>query len=194
MKATVAALVCSLMVSSLALAQPASGGTNVNAQHASAPKIVEAGGFTVVGIAARTTNAKEMTPEGIIGRLWARLYQEGILAAIPNRAGSNVIAVYTDYASDEKGEYTFLLGAKVTSSDHLPASLVTKQVPAGRYAVFTSDKGPVQQVVPQAWMRVWSTPRTDPAGMRVFKADFEVHDERSADPQSSVVDVYVGIK
>jgi predicted transcriptional regulator YdeE len=176
------------------MAAQSSGGTKVKTEVGSAPKIVEAGGFTVVGIAARTSNAKEVTPEGIIGQQWARLYQEGILAQIPHKADSNVIALYTDYASDENGEYTYLLGAKVTSAEHVPAGMVAKQVPAGRYAVFTTDKGPVQQVIPQAWARVWATPKSDPAGKRAYRADFELHDQRAADPQNSVVDIYVGVR
>ena len=32
------------------------------------------------------------------------LFQEGLLAKIPNKADHNIVAVYTDYASDHKGE------------------------------------------------------------------------------------------
>ena len=60
------------------------------------PKVVERGAFTVIGIAARTSNARELTPEGIIGKQWGRLMQEGLLAKIPNKADQNIVAVYTD--------------------------------------------------------------------------------------------------
>ena len=84
------------------------------------PKVVERGAFTVVGIAARTSNAREVTAEGIIGKQWGRLMQEGLVAKIPNKADQNIVAVYTDYASDHNGEYMYVLGARVKSDGEVP--------------------------------------------------------------------------
>lgn len=158
------------------------------------PKIVEKDGFTVIGISARTSNAKEVTEEGVIGKMWARLFQEGVLAKIPNKADQNIIAVYTEYASDHNGEYTYLLGARVTSDAEVPAGMIAKNIPAQKFAVFTSEKGPAQKVVPQVWMKINSLPQTAVGGDRRYKGDFEVYDERAADPENLQVDVYVGIK
>ena len=158
------------------------------------PRVVQQEGFTVVGIAARTNNAKEMTPGGVIGKQWTRFLQEGLLEKIPNRADGNIVAVITDYASDKDGDYTQLIGARVTSADAVPAGMVMKKVQAGRYAVFTSEKGPVAQVVVGTWQRIWATPKTAPGGDRAYKTDFEIYDDRARDPQAAVMDVYVGIK
>ena len=158
------------------------------------PRVVQHAGFTVVGIAARTSNAKEMTPHGVIGKQWARLMQEGVLAKIPNKTDKAIVAVYTDYASDKNGEYTYVLGARVTSDSEVPAGMVAKKIPAGRYAVFTTEKGPAVKVVPETWMRINSLPKSAPGGDRVYGADFEVYDERAADAQKAQVDIYVGIK
>ena len=158
------------------------------------PNVVQQSGFTVVGIAVRTSNAKEMTADGLIGKQWARLMQEGLLAKIPNKADKSIVAVYTEYASDHNGEYTYVLGARVTSDADVPAGMVAKKIPAGRYAVFTSEKGPPAKVVPETWMRINSLPKPAVGADRVYRADFEIYDERAADPQSVVVDVYVGIK
>ena len=68
------------------------------------PKAVQQEGFTVVGIAMRTSNAEQMTPERPIGKQWERLFKEGVLAAIPNKADGNIVALYTEYASDKHGE------------------------------------------------------------------------------------------
>lgn len=106
------------------------------------PKVAQQAAFTVVGIAVRTSNAREMTADGVIGNQWGRFMTEGVLAKIPNKADKAMVAVYTDYASDHNGEYTFLLGARVTSDADVPAGMVAKTIPAGRYAVFTSEKGP----------------------------------------------------
>jgi predicted transcriptional regulator YdeE len=158
------------------------------------PKVTQQESFTVVGISARTTNAKEMTADGVIGKFWARLYQEGLIAKIPNKADGNIVAVYTDYASDHNGEYTYVLGARVKTVGELPAGMVAKTVPVGKYAVFTSEQGRAYQVVPQIWQKINSLLKTTTGGDRVYRADFEVYDERARDPQNTVVDVYVGIR
>src|SRR5881398_3650506 len=53
-------------------------------------RIVEIAGFTVVGIEARTNNAKEATADGIIGRLWHRFIDEAMADRIPDKAGSSL--------------------------------------------------------------------------------------------------------
>jgi predicted transcriptional regulator YdeE len=158
------------------------------------PKIVHQDGFTVVGISARTNNTKEMTADGVIGRMWGRLMQEGLLAKIPNKADPDIVAVYTDYASDHNGDYTYLLGARVTSAADVPAGMVAKTVPAGKFAVFTSDKGPAPKVVPELWMKINSLPSNAVGADREYRADFEIYDQRAMDPQNLQMDVYIGIK
>lgn len=158
------------------------------------PKIVDVAGFTVVGISARTTNSKEMSGQGVIGEQWNRLMRENLLNKIPDRADANTIAVYTEYESDANGAYTFILGTKVNSGGAIPAGMVAVKVPAGRYAVFTSARGPTAKVVPEAWSRVWSSSKSALGGDRAYKADFELYDQRAADPQNGQVDIYVGIQ
>jgi predicted transcriptional regulator YdeE len=158
------------------------------------PKVVEEAGFSVIGIAERTTNAKEMSSEGVIGKQWGRFMQDNLLAQIPNKADTSIIAVITDYASDKDGEYTHLIGARVTSTANVAAGMVVKKVPAGKYAIFTSEKGPVAQVVVGTWQRIWAQPKSAPGGNRAYKADYEVYDERAMDPQNAQMDVHVGIK
>ncbi len=158
------------------------------------PRVVQQTVFTVIGISSRTSNAREMTAEGVIGKQWGRFMQDRWLSKIPNKADKAIVAVYTDYASDHNGEYTYVLGAKVTSDAEVPAGMVAKKIPTGRYAVFTSEKGPAAKVVPEAWMRINSLPKSAVGGDRVYGADFEIYDERAADPQNSKVDVYVAIK
>jgi len=126
------------------------------------PRVVQQSAFTVVGITARTSNAKEMTPGGVIGKQWAPFMQDGVLAKIPNKADKAIVAVHTDYVSDKDGEYTYVLGASVTSDSEVPAGMVAKKIPAGRYAVFTSEKGAASKVVLEAWVRINSLPSRQP--------------------------------
>ena len=157
-------------------------------------KIVNQPEFTVIGIAARTSNAREMGGQGQIGTCWTRLFQEDLLAKIANKADSSIVALYTDYVSDKNGEYTYVLGARVNSSADVPEGMVAKEVSSGRYAVFTTEKGPGPKVVPEAWMRINSLPRSAVGGDRVYRTDFEIYDQRAADPQNLQADIYIGIR
>ena len=160
----------------------------------SGPKVVQQHAFTVIGISARTSNAREMTSDGTIGKMWGRLFQEGLLAKIPNKADDKIVAVYTDYASDHTGEYTYILGSRVTSDVAVPTGMIARKVPAGKFGVFTSEKGPAPKVVPELWMKINSLPPDAVGAKRQYKADFEIYDERATDPQNLQMDVYIGIK
>ncbi len=158
------------------------------------PKVVDEAGLNVIGIEARTSNAREMTGAGVIAKQWARFMQENLAGQIPNKTVSAIVAVYTDYASDQDGEYTFVIGARADSAAQVPPGMVAKKIPAGRYAVFTSAKGPVERIVFETWQKVWSVPKSAPGGDRAYRTDFEVHDQRAANPRDAQVDIHVGIK
>jgi predicted transcriptional regulator YdeE len=155
---------------------------------------VELAEFYVIGIAERTSNRREITGEGIIGRQWARLFAEGLLRQIPNREDSDIVAVYADYAGDHTSEYTFLLGARVSSIVPVPEGMVAKRIPAAKYSVVTSERGPVQQVVVAAWQKIWSMSAEELGGERAFLADFEVYGAEASDPQNAQVRIFVGLK
>jgi predicted transcriptional regulator YdeE len=150
-------------------------------------------GFLVIGIEAHTTNAREATADGIVPKQWQKFFQEGIFAKIPNRTGSNIYALYTDYESDHNGEYSFVIGAMVKNGTVAPAGMVAKQVSGGQFAVISSDKGPLPKVVPAAWQAVWKM-EDDGKIKRAYQTDFEIYDKRSQDPQNAQVDIYVGLK
>ena len=147
--------------------------------------------FMLAGIEIRTTNAAEMTGEGLIPRQWERFMREEMAGRIPHRIDDNILAVYTEYARDEHAEYSFLLGARVSSEAGIPDGMTLKRVPAGRYWVLTSERGPVWRVVPETWKRVWEN---SPGTVRSFQADFEIYDQRAANPENAVVEIWVGLR
>jgi predicted transcriptional regulator YdeE len=160
------------------------------------PTVVEQPEFVVVGIVARTNNKKETNSDAVIPKQWGRFFQEGIADKIPNRAdASTIYAVYSNYASDKNGDYDYLIGARVTDTSRAPDGMVFRRVPRGKYAVLTTATGPVAKVIPEAWQKIWQLEdQSRLGGPRVYQADFEVHDQRSRNPQNSQVDIYVGIK
>jgi len=148
----------------------------------------------VVGISQRTNNAAENGSVGVISKTWERFVKEELLQKIPSRADPNIIALYTDYASDKNGDYTFLLGAIVKDGEHVPAGMVLKRIPAGRYAIIASERGPANAVVPAAWKRIWSMSREELGGERAYKADYEIYDQRAADPHNAQVEIRIGLR
>ena len=149
--------------------------------------------FYVAGFSARTNNASEASGHGVIGRLWQDFYQKNLAAQIPHRIGTDIIVVYSHYASDEKGDYTYLLGARVSSIDNLPAGMSYRKIVPGTYAVLTTDRGPVTQVVPALWKKIWEMSPANLGGKRAFLTDYEVYGSRAADPQNAQVEFHIGI-
>jgi predicted transcriptional regulator YdeE len=159
------------------------------------PEIVELKEFTVLGIEARTNNSKEMTGAGIIPKQWDKFFNENIPARIPGKVDSNIVVVYSNYQSDNTGDYDYLIGAKVSDASAIPAGMIAKRVPAGKYAPFTTALGPVGKVVSGKWQEILDLEsKSRLGGTRAYKADFEIYDQRSRDPQNSQVDVYIGLK
>ena len=184
----VAALAVAFSIASQAQNTAPNGASNLPA------KAILVEPIYVAGYPVRTSNAKEMAGNGEIGKLWARFFQENLGAQIPNRTGENLMVVYSDYASDEKGEYSYLLGAPVNSIDHLPAGVSYRKIPAGQYAVITTEQGPVAAVLQAAWKRIWAMPPAELGGQRTFLEDYEIYDQRASDPNNSQVEIHVGIR
>lgn len=169
----------------------------VLASQSTPAKIVHQPQFHIVGITARTTNAKEANPqERIIGKQWQKFFEEGVLQQIPNKLDYNIYNVYSDYAGDRNGEYSFTIGARVSEPPQtLPPGLVLKTVPAGDYAVITTEKGPVANVVIAAWKRVWDLEdQKQLGGTRAYKSDYEFYDQRAMDPQNAQAELNIGLK
>jgi predicted transcriptional regulator YdeE len=112
---------------------------------------------------------------------------------IPDKTGSDLYAIYSEYASDHNGEYTFMVGAPVKEGAAAPPGMVLKQIPAGKYAVITTEKGPFPKVIPDAWLQIFKL-EDEGKLKRAYQTDFELYDERALDPQNGQVDIYIGVK
>lgn len=150
-------------------------------------------GFTVVGFTVRTSQQKEAGGTGLIPQLWQRVMEQGLVEDVPHRADNNLTVVYTNYSSDQNGEYTYVLGVRVTAVDKVPDGMTAIQVPAGKYAIVTSDTGPLPDIIPKLWQRIWAMSAAELGGQRAFKADFEIYPE-GFDWQNAQVAVHLGLK
>ena len=160
---------------------------------ASVPQMHE-NSFYVAGYAIRTNNADETSGHGKIGKLWQRLLQQSLWTKIPHRVDDTLIVVYSDYSSDETGEFTYLLGARVSSVHNLPAELSYRKVVPGKYAVFTTRVGPRGKVLQEEWNRIWRCPPDEMGGRRAFITDYEIYDRRSADSMRAQVEIHIGVQ
>ena len=105
-----------------------------------------------------------------------------------------MFAVYTNYESDEHGEYTYFLGEEVNDFEDIQQGFETLTIPTQTYVKFTSSPGKIPAVVIDMWQKIWQMKAADLGGERAYIADFEVYDERSKNPDHAVLDIYIGIK
>ena len=149
--------------------------------------------IAVIGIQIRTNNASDLSGQGQIGALWGRMFAENLPASIPNRTSESIFAVYSNYASDENGDYDYLLGCPVTTIENVPAGMTYAAIPTGDYAVFTTEIGPVKEVMQAAWKHIWAA-ATDLGRKRAFLTDYEVYDHRATDPANAQVEIHLSLE
>lgn len=149
----------------------------------------------LVGLSVRTNNQECFDPStNKISPLIARYYQEKIAEKISHRKNPGVaLAMYTDYATDEHGDYTYFFGEEVLSLDNCPSELSYCVIPAGNFVKFTTPEGKMPDVVIQAWMDIWKMTPNALGGKRAYLTDFEIYDERAYDPNATSVDIYIRI-
>jgi predicted transcriptional regulator YdeE len=152
--------------------------------------------INLVGITARTSNAEEFNPETAkIGATIQHYITGALYDKIQNRkTPGKTYCVYTEYATDHTGEYTYFIGEEVDALADVPDGLSTITVPEQSYAKFTTESGQMPTVCINAWMDIWKMTPEDFGSDRAFKADFEVYDERALDHSNTVLDIYIGIQ
>lgn len=156
--------------------------------------IVQYPEIMLTGVSTRTTNAREAGPDGQLPKLWDAYFRSGMPAEEGLIEPHWIYALYTDYESDVNGAYTVVIGHATdregASADSERARAV---IPGGKYRVFTTDRGPVHEVVPQAWGAIWAYFR-DSEEKRTYTGDFERYDARTFDPANAQVQIYLAIE
>lgn len=139
----------------------------------------------VAGIGDRTNN---MSPDmsRIIGGLWNRFYGEGIYMEIPHKTSEKALGIYTDYAGDEKDDYTVMAAYEVNERPENTEHLMVKTIPAGRYARFVVT-GNMQKAVAEFWEELWKMDLP-----RAFTCDFEEY--QNGDMEHCEIHIYIGLR
>ena len=149
--------------------------------------------ITLTGVSVRTTNAEEMGPNGQLSKLWDTYFQSDMASQTGINNPHLIYALYTDYESDASGAYTVVIGHEVGEdalADHNDNRTV---IPESKYLVFTTNKGPVYEVVAQCWGVIWSYFKESEEA-RTFTGDFELYDAGNFDPTDAEVQIHIAIK
>lgn len=149
--------------------------------------VIQIDPFSIIGISKKTSNI-DNTASNDIGYLWQQFIRENLVDLIPNKISDDLYAVYTEYESDYMGAYTIFIGCRVSSLDHIPAGFESVEIKGGIYKKY-SPKGKMPDVVVEGWQNIWDS-NLD----RNYTTDFELYDQRAANPENAVIDIYVAIK
>lgn len=152
-------------------------------------KKIEVKPFKVIGIGVRTSNVNNQAQQDL-GALWSKWYEENIAAQIPNKISEEFFGIYTNYESDNTKPYDALIACKVSDSSIIPEGRVAKEMEGGTFAVFTT-KGDMSEGKPIAekWGEIWNTDLP-----RAYTNDFELYDQRAANPADAEVDILIALK
>ena len=142
--------------------------------------------FHLIGIAIRTSNLNGQS-QNDISSLWAAFYTQNILENIPNKQSPDIYCLYTDYASDENGPYTTILGCRVHDLSQIPKGMVGKTIPGSDYRWYTTE-GKIPDAILATWMEIYRGTRD-----RKFLADFDLYGEKAKDPNQATVETYISI-
>lgn len=150
----------------------------------------------LVGITTRTNNAIEYNPStNTIGGTVQKYFHKGLAEKIKHRKNpGTTFCVYTNYESDENGDYTYFIGEEVNSFEDADNDFETLTIPAQNYAKFTSNSGSMPDVCINMWKDIWKMNESHFGGKRAYIADFEVYDERSQDQNNAILDIYIGVR
>ena len=138
----------------------------------------------VVGFSARTSNT---SPDmgAVIGGLWQLLYSPENFTKVADRANEKALGIYTDYSSDETGDYTVMTAFEVNCGKP-QTGFETGKIPAGRYAKFIV-KGNMITAVQEFWQKLWHMDLD-----RAYVCDFEEY--QNADPENAEIHIYISLK
>jgi predicted transcriptional regulator YdeE len=150
--------------------------------------VVHRPSMMLIGITCRTQNSPEAAPHDI-PKLWGRFYQENIIGRIPNKASSEIIAIYADYEGNYTKPYTCFVGCPVTSLDEVPEGMTTKLIPEGSYALYHAT-GEQPKAVIDTWEKIWDG---NIERIRKYTCDYEVYGDKFFNGTPQEVEVYVAI-
>lgn len=148
----------------------------------------------LTGVTVRTTNAEEAGTNGRLPKLWETYFQSKLPSLPGIRNPHYIYSLYTNYESDATGAYTTLIGHEINDERAQDDNnLEVVLIPESKYLVFKTGKGPVYEVVAEAWQEIWDYFK-ESAEVRTYTGDFELYDTRNYDPANTEIEIYIAIE
>ena len=144
--------------------------------------------FNITGILVRTSN-KDLICEKDIGALWQRFFSENIMEQIPNKVGTEIYSVYTDYEGDHTAPYSVIIGCKVSHLKEVPEGMVGKEIPAGDYSSHLAKGSIPDGAIGDAWKKIWEADLD-----RAYTADYEIYGPNAQNPHDAEVEIQIALK
>ncbi len=144
----------------------------------------------IIGVKRRTTNEHKKALQDI-PVFWNKFIEDGIIELIPNKVGSEMYALYTNFEDGRSAAYDFIIGSQVSSLKDIPDGLVGIIIPAGTYAKVVA-KGSLAPALLEAWQGIWANESLivyDP-----LQVDYEVYGEKAKNPEEVEVPIFLTLK
>lgn len=147
------------------------------------PRFVSLPAFTLVGMMMR------VKPQGKVpGQLWDEFGPR--MGEIEHMTGPDIAYGLTANMNMSTGEFDYMAGLQVSSSDDIPDGMVSYDVPAQTYAVFPCTLPTIREVFDHiygAWLPVSGYMRTAGPELELYGEAFDPRDP------ASVFEVYIPV-
>lgn len=127
----------------------------------------------VVGIEIRTSNARALFD---LPGHWQKFKE--LSSELPE---GDTVVVYSNYESDHRGSYNYLIGKRVPDDYIVPNGMVERVIAPSSYEKKVV-KGAMPFALINAWKEIWASDKP-----RLFQTDYEIHHGRDE------VDIFVGL-
>ena len=138
---------------------------------------------TIVGICINTNNSNASKT---IPLLWDEFFNNKIVSKIEHKKPDSLIySVYSDYESDQNGNYTVTIGVEINRKDIKKYNPVI--IKKGKYILFEKN-GKLPDIVSDMWNDIWKYFKENKDLKRRYQSDFEVYENKNN------LKIYIGIK
>jgi len=137
----------------------------------------------LLGASVVTNNENEMSEDNAkITQLWEDYTDQHIHTKTLNKvSNSSLYGVYSNYTSDDKGDYTVTVACEVSKPKN---AIVIKEE---KYLVFTKE-GELPDIVFETWKEIWAYFETSTEHERKYTIDFEKYSSKDK------IEIYISVK
>ncbi|MFE7376757.1 GyrI-like domain-containing protein [Bacillus cereus] len=158
-------------------------------------RIEEIPSFMLAGISTVTTNKTELSKDGKIGKLFEQFHSQNI----GEKLGASIqedgfYSCYFNYEQGDAGLYEVMVSVQIREALQFQYLDEIKifTVPAAKYAVFVTERGPLIEMIQRTWSDIWQWSQ-QPGNKRAFTGDFEYYN-KDINPKDGQAEIYISIK